>query len=35
MKKMLAVVLSLCVMMLIGSMAFAEEKGPVETVLDG
>jgi hypothetical protein len=35
MKKMLAVVLSLCVMMLIVSMAFAEEKGPVETVLDG
>jgi Cysteine rich repeat len=35
MKTMLAVVLSLCVILLIGSIAFAEEKGPVETVRDG
>jgi hypothetical protein len=35
MKKMLAVAVSLCVILLIGSIAFAEEKGLVETVLDG
>jgi Cysteine rich repeat len=35
MKKVLAVAVSLCVILLIGSIAFAEEKGPVETVLDG
>jgi hypothetical protein len=35
MKQMIVVCMSLCLVMLIGSMAFAEEKGPVETVLDG
>jgi hypothetical protein len=35
MKKMLAVAMSLCVIMLIGGMAFAEEKGLGEIVLDG
>jgi Cysteine rich repeat len=35
MKKMLAVTVSLCVIMLIGGLAFAEEKGLVEIVADG
>jgi len=35
MKKMLVVAVSLCFIMLIGGAAFAEEKGLVETVLDG
>jgi len=35
MKKMLVVSLSLCLVMLLGGLALAEEKGLVETVLDG
>jgi Cysteine rich repeat len=35
MKKMLIVTMGLCLIMLIGGSAFAEEKGLVETVLDG
>ena len=35
MKKMLVVTMGLCLIMLIGGSAFAEEKGLVETVLDG
>ena len=35
MKKMLVMSLILCMIMLLSGLAFAEEKGPVETVLDG
>jgi hypothetical protein len=35
MKKMLVVIMSLCVVMLMVGFAFAEEKGPVEIVADG
>jgi hypothetical protein len=35
MKKTLVVTVSLCLIMLLGGLALAEEKGPVETVLDG
>ena len=35
MKKMLVVIMSLCVIMLFVGAAFAEDKGPVEIVADG
>jgi hypothetical protein len=35
MKKMMVVIMSLCVVMLMVGFAFAEEKGPVEIVADG
>ena len=35
MKKTVVVILSLCVVVLLGGLAFAEEKGPVEIVADG
>ena len=35
MKKILVVIMSLCVIMLIVGVAFAEDKGPVEIVADG
>ena len=35
MKKMFIAAVVLCLITLIGGTAFAEEKGPVETVLDG
>jgi hypothetical protein len=35
MKKILVVIMGLCLVMLLGGLALAEEKGPVETVLDG
>ena len=35
MKKMLVVILSLCVMVLIAGSAFSGEKGPVEILADG
>lgn len=35
MRKMVVAIMSLCVIMLVGSIAFAEEKGPVEIVADG
>ena len=35
MKQMVFVTMSLCLIMLFGGLALAEEKGPVETVLDG
>jgi len=35
MKRMMVVIMSLCVVMLMLGFAFAEEKGPVEIVADG
>jgi hypothetical protein len=35
MKKIMVMSMILCLVMLLGGLALAEEKGPVETVLDG